>query len=408
MPSSASAASTASATGGWSPSASGVSSKPRPDADQQLVVEVLAQPGQRAAHRRLAHRHPLAGVGEVALLEQRVQREQQVGVDLAQPLLHPTSSCDGPHPSDSALLGRMALGGTDLNLLLPLKVLLEEGNVTRAGQRLELSQPAMSAALARLRRRFDDELLVRAGRDYELTPFARDLLPEVQHARTADGHRALHLEDEFDPATSERTFRLAMSDYAIAVVHEPLVRLVEAEAPGVRLAIEHLGPDARESDRVLLDYDALIAPLGFGFPGESRPLWRDRMVARSPTAATRGCVDGRLTLGRPRRAAARRRQLRPRHPDARRPRLRRARHRPPHRPAGRRASCRCRSSSRAPRWSPSSRRSWPGCTCATTAPVVMVEPPFDEVVLAEGYWFAADRLSDPAHRWLFGRLDAVR
>jgi len=51
----------------------------------------------------------------------------------------------------------MALGGTDLNLLLPLKVLLEEGNVTRAGQRLELSQPAMSAALARLRRRFDDE-----------------------------------------------------------------------------------------------------------------------------------------------------------------------------------------------------------------------------------------------------------
>ncbi len=67
----------------------------------------------------------------------------------------------------------MALGGTDLNLLLPLKVLLEEGNVTRAGQRLELSQPAMSAALARLRRRFDDELLVRAGRDYELTPLAR-------------------------------------------------------------------------------------------------------------------------------------------------------------------------------------------------------------------------------------------
>ena len=39
--------------------------------------------------------------------------------------------------------------------------------------------------------------------------------------------------------------------------------------------------------------------------------------------------------------------------------------------------------------------------------LVVVEPPFDELVLAEGYWFAADRLSDPAHRWLFGRLDAV-
>ena len=58
-----------------------------------------------------------------------------------------------------------------------------------------------------------------------------------------------------------------MSDYAIAVVHEPLVRLIGATAPGVRLSIEHLGPDIRSSDRVLLDYDALIAPLGFGFPG---------------------------------------------------------------------------------------------------------------------------------------------
>src|SRR6476646_9084382 len=115
----------------------------------------------------------------------------------------------------------MALGGTDLNLLLPLKVLLEEGNVTRAGQRLSLSQPTMSAALARLRRRFDDELLVRSGRDYELTPFARDLLPEVQHAvRLVSA--ALGVEEEFDPSTSRHTFHLTMSDYAIAIMHEPL------------------------------------------------------------------------------------------------------------------------------------------------------------------------------------------
>src|SRR3954467_2473671 len=123
----------------------------------------------------------------------------------------------------------MTLGGTDLNLLLSLKVLLEEGNVTRAGQRLELSQPAMSASLARLRRRFDDELLVRAGREYELTPLARDLLPEVQHAVRVMS-RALQLEAEFDPAESERTFSLSMSDYAIAVVHEPLLRLIGAAA----------------------------------------------------------------------------------------------------------------------------------------------------------------------------------
>src|SRR4051812_21356683 len=116
----------------------------------------------------------------------------------------------------------MTLGGTDLNLLLSLKVLLEEGNVTRAGQRLELSQPAMSASLARLRRRFDDELLVRAGRDYEPPPFPRALLPEVQPAVPPLG-RALPPEDEFAPAPSHRVFRMAMSDYAIAVLHEPLV-----------------------------------------------------------------------------------------------------------------------------------------------------------------------------------------
>ena len=64
---------------------------------------------------------------------------------------------------------------------------------------------------------------------------------------------------------------MAMSDYAIAVVHEPFVRLLGESAPGVRLAIENLGPDARSSDRILLDHDALLAPLGFGSPGESRP-----------------------------------------------------------------------------------------------------------------------------------------
>lgn len=298
----------------------------------------------------------------------------------------------------------MALGGTDLNLLLPLKVLLEEGNVTRAGQRLELSQPAMSAALARLRRRFDDELLVRAGRDYELTPLARELLPEVQHAVRLLA-RALDLEDDFDPSTSERTFRMAMSDYAIAVVHEPLVRLLGASAPGVRLSIENLGPDARSSDRVLLEHDALIAPLGFGFPGDSKPLWRDRMVILAARDNPR-LVDGRLTLedlaelghavssfgpgiltpadrafgelGIDRRIALQVKEFLPL----------------PFVIEGtdlvavlpeRQARIHVRED----------------------GPVVMVEPPFDEVVLAEGYWYAHDRLSDPAHRWLFARLDAL-
>lgn len=299
----------------------------------------------------------------------------------------------------------MALGGTDLNLLLPLKVLLEEGNVTRAGQRLELSQPAMSAALARLRRRFDDELLVRAGRDYELTPFARELLPEVQQAVRLMG-TALHLEDVFDPATSSRTFRLAMSDYAIAVVHEPLVRLVEAEAPGIRLNIGSLSSGLRESPTALVEHDALIAPLGFGFSGQSRPLWRDRMVVLADRNNPR-LVDGNLTLED--LAAL------------------------PHASAGfgpgiltpvdrafgevgidRRITLQVYGFLPLPFVIEgtdmvavvpemlAAQHVTPG------GPLVQVEPAFGEVILAEGYWFAPDRLSDPAHRWLFSRLDAVR
>lgn len=298
----------------------------------------------------------------------------------------------------------MALGGTDLNLLLPLKALLEEANVTRAGQRLELSQPAMSASLARLRRRFDDELLVRAGRDYELTPFARDLLPEVQHAVRLLSS-AFRVEDGFDPATSTRTFTLAMSDYAIAVVHEPLVRLVEAEAPGVRLMIGHLGPTSRSSERVLIDNDALVAPLGFGFPGLSRPLWTDHMVVIADRSNAR-LSNGRLTLrdlaelphavgafgtgvltpvdrvfgelGIDRRIVLTVFGFLPLPfviegtdmiavvPS----RLARMHVRP-------------------------------------DGPIVAWEPPFPRVLLAEGYWFGSDRLSDPAHRWLFTKLDQL-
>ncbi|MEP9385181.1 LysR family transcriptional regulator [Nocardioides sp. KR10-350] len=298
----------------------------------------------------------------------------------------------------------MALGGTDLNLLLPLKVLLEEGNVTRAGQRLSLSQPTMSAALARLRRRFDDELLVRAGREYELTPFARDLLPEVQQAVRLVGV-ALDLEDAFDPSTSKRTFRLVMSDYALAAIHEPLVRLVEAEAPGVRLTVGNLGAGAHLSEQLLVDNDALVAPMGFGFHGVSRPLWTDRMVLLADRNNPR-LVDGRLTLedlselpyasgtfGAGVLTPADR--VFGEFHISHRPVLQVFGFLPlpfviegtdmyavvPEMLARLHAR--------------------PGC------PLVMVEPPFGEALLAEGYWFAEHRLSDPAYRWLFGRLEAA-
>ncbi|GAA4113118.1 LysR family transcriptional regulator [Nocardioides fonticola] len=169
------------------------------------------------------------------------------------------------------------LGGADLNLLLPLQVLLEERNVTRAGRRLSLSQPAMSAALARLRRRFDDELLVKAGRGYELTPFARELLPRVQHTVGLLAV-ALDVESAFDPRTCDRVFRVATTDDVEVRLLPGLFDLLRREAPGVRVVVSPLAAGERTPQRILDDADVVLAPAEVGLPGLRRPLWREEMV----------------------------------------------------------------------------------------------------------------------------------
>ena len=77
---------------------------------------------------------------------------------------------------------RERLREVDANLVLALHALLEERNLTRAGERLAMSQPAMSGALARLRAHFDDELLVRSGRGFDLTELATWLAELEQFA----------------------------------------------------------------------------------------------------------------------------------------------------------------------------------------------------------------------------------
>ncbi|MBR7834382.1 LysR family transcriptional regulator [Actinospica durhamensis] len=188
----------------------------------------------------------------------------------------------------------MALGGTDLNLLVALKALLEEGNVTKAGAKIGKSQPAMSTALARLRRHYKDELLVRVGRDYELTPFAKTLVPSVRRTLSAV-EAALGTGRAFDPAHSDRVFRLTATDYAITVLGEALLRRVSELAPGVRLDLDAIPLDMHESERGLMHCDALIGPLGFGFDGSHEPLFRDRFVCIVDPANPR-LRDGALSL----------------------------------------------------------------------------------------------------------------
>jgi DNA-binding transcriptional LysR family regulator len=171
----------------------------------------------------------------------------------------------------------MSVGGVDLNLLVTLRALLEEENVTHAGARLGMSQPSMSIALGRLRRHYKDELLVRNGRGYCLTPLARTLLPSVAESlRLVDS--AFGRTEGFVPGKSDRVFSITLSDYSIAVLIEPLLRRVHEEAPMVGLKLSPIPPDMQESDRGLREHDLLIGPMGFAFPGDSEVIFRDRFV----------------------------------------------------------------------------------------------------------------------------------
>jgi DNA-binding transcriptional LysR family regulator len=186
----------------------------------------------------------------------------------------------------------MALGGIDLNLLVILQALIEEGSVTRAGMRVGMPQPAMSMALARLRRHYKDELLVRTGNGYELTPLARSLLPAVQEST-----RLIAL--AFVPAqgrspVGEHTFTLGLSDYSMTVLGEPLLRRVRELAPNVRLRLRLAIPDKADDDRRLLGYDVLVAPAGFWPDGQPEVITRDRLVYVADPANPR-LRDGTLT-----------------------------------------------------------------------------------------------------------------
>ena len=165
----------------------------------------------------------------------------------------------------------------DANLLLALHALLEERNLTHAGIRMTMSQPAMSGALTRLRRHFGDELLVRHGREFELTPLAERLRPLVA-AAVAASERLLGSDRAFRPSTVARVFSVSLTDYAMTVLAEPLSRALAAEAPHVSVAFDMIPTKRDVLERHLLRRDLLVGPLGFDLPGRSQPLFSDRIV----------------------------------------------------------------------------------------------------------------------------------
>lgn len=131
-----------------------------------------------------------------------------------------------------------SLAGLDANLLVALDALLTESNVTRAARRVGVTQSAMSQTLARLRRQFDDAILVRVGRNMEPTPFALRIRDRLRRG-LAELEAVVQDRPAFDSSEASRRFVLAAVDYLGLVVVPPLQREI-ADAPGLRLGLHTL------------------------------------------------------------------------------------------------------------------------------------------------------------------------
>lgn len=167
--------------------------------------------------------------------------------------------------------GRMRLHKLDLNALLVFDALMEHRSVTRAARSLHLGQPALSAALARLREHYGDALLVRSGGAMVPSSLASSLAGPVRELlRQAEG--IAHARANFDPAVARRRFTISVSDYTSSVLMPQAMALLAGEAPGVHLTLRvtpapdspDLSPTVEALDR--RQYDFSVVPRGTHSP----------------------------------------------------------------------------------------------------------------------------------------------
>lgn len=175
----------------------------------------------------------------------------------------------------------MDLHGVDLNLLVAFDALMAERSVTRAGARIGRTQPAMSAALSRLRALLADELFVRSPSGLQPTPRALDLAEPLGRA-LADIQRTLDYTQAFEPATSAAAFTLGLSEHPSHVLLPRLVERLRDAAPAVTLRVRSF--TARDDAVAMLD--AGEVDLTIGVPSNTqpgrilvRPLWEERFVS---------------------------------------------------------------------------------------------------------------------------------
>ena len=194
-----------------------------------------------------------------------------------------------------ATIRRMDFRGFDLNLLVSLQVLLEERHVTRAAERLDISQPAMSAALARLRALLGDQLLVRGPQGLALTPRAEALAGQLRPVMGGI-ERMVAPTPGFVPASSRRTFSLIGTDFVEYVLLPALAARLSRDAPGVQLMFK--GPDFRHIEERMAEGELDLA-IGY-CPAAPDPLIRKAAFAEPFVCVARrghpAIADGSLSL----------------------------------------------------------------------------------------------------------------
>jgi len=191
-------------------------------------------------------------------------------------------------------MARTPMARLELNLLVALDALLTERSVTKAAEKLRLSQPALSASLARLRVHFGDQLLVRDGNTYRLTPLAARLGEQTAIALDA-ARKVFANEAVFDPSTSTREFTVYGSDYAFATIGAAVANGVRGSAPGIRFRFVHHTPALVEDPMTLLrTADGMLLPHGFTTDLPGIDVYEDDWVC--VVAADNAAVGEALTM----------------------------------------------------------------------------------------------------------------
>ncbi len=152
------------------------------------------------------------------------------------------------------------LRSINLNLLPILRELLINESVSHAAEILNMSQSATSEALGRLRHMFDDPLLVQHGRQMQRTPFASQLLPAIEEA--VQSLHTLFRDPYFDPAKSERSFRIGTADCLLFLFGAPLLEGIGREAPGLEMEFCNVSTHMiNPLEKGVMDF--IVAPEGF-------------------------------------------------------------------------------------------------------------------------------------------------